>query len=343
MALQSGLHQLRDPAVYKASEISPNAALHFPTTLKAGSVLRSFSTVVFADLSGSTALYESLGNERASQAVTRLTRWMGSVVDRHGGRVVKQLGDGVLSVFANSGTAILAAADLQRNHQINIARWPEAVRMPVRIGVASGEVVDLEGDTYGDAVNVASRLCERAQAHEIWVTDATAVDAGVVPRVRFRRLGVFDIRGKAEAQVVYQAEWRDDEPHDLLTQRAGLPSAISPLSHGTAAIELLWANQVRLFGVAQMPVHVGRAPEAQCFVNDPRVSRMHARVDWRQGSFALTDLSSFGTWVRFGELDAGLRLRRDACMLHGTGSISLGMPFDSGAPALNFVVLQGAV
>ena len=55
--------------------------------------MRIFATVVFSDLSGSTALYESLGNERASQAVTRLTRWMGDVVVGHGGRVVKELGD----------------------------------------------------------------------------------------------------------------------------------------------------------------------------------------------------------------------------------------------------------
>lgn len=304
--------------------------------------MRTFSTVVFADLSGSTALYESLGNERASQAVTRLTRWMATVVAQHGGRVVKQLGDGVLSVFPSAGAAILAAAHLQRNHQINIARWPEALRLPVCIGVASGEVVDLGGDAYGDAVNVASRLCERAQAHEIWVTDATAQEAGVVPRVRFRRLGLFDIRGKAEKQVIHQAEWREDEPH-LLTQRTDLASAMAPLSQETAAIEMVWTNQVRVFGLAQTPFHVGRATEAQCFVHDPRVSRMHARIDWREGAFALTDLSSFGTWVRFGEGDTSLRLRRDACMLHGSGSLSLGMPFGAGAPTMSFFVLLGPV
>ncbi len=303
--------------------------------------MRTFSTVVFADLSGSTALYESLGNQCASQAVSRLTRWMGAVVERHQGRVVKQLGDGVLSVFPNASAAILAAAELQRNHQVNIARWPEAVRMPVRIGVASGEVLELDGDTYGDAVNIASRLCERALANEIWVTDATAVDAGVVPRVRFRRLGVFDIRGKAESQVVYQVEWRENEPQDASTQQAAFASAIAPLSQGLAAIELVWADEVRVFGKAQTPVHVGRSSEAQCFVRDPRVSRMHARVDWRGGSFALTDLSSFGTWVRFGNAVTELRLRRDVCLLHGSGSVSLGMPFGAEAPTLHFHILSG--
>jgi class 3 adenylate cyclase len=67
-----------------------------------------------------------------------------------------------LSVFTDAHAAVHAAADLQRDHQLTLARWAEPMRMAIRIGVATGEVVELEGDTYGDAVNVASRLCERA-------------------------------------------------------------------------------------------------------------------------------------------------------------------------------------
>ncbi|MBP6118663.1 MAG: adenylate/guanylate cyclase domain-containing protein [Giesbergeria sp.] len=300
--------------------------------------MRIFATVVFSDLSGSTALYESLGNERASQAVTRLTRWMGDVVVGHGGRVVKELGDGVLSVFTDAHAAVHAAADLQRDHQLTLARWAEPMRMAIRIGVATGEVVELEGDTYGDAVNVASRLCERAGASEIWVTDATAVDAGVVPRVHFRRLGMFDIRGKSESQVVYQADWRDDQPQEALTQHALLPSVLAPLDNVLGTVELAWTDEKRVFNSDEVPVHVGRSPEADCFVHDPRVSRMHARIDWRQGVFTLTDLSSFGSWVRFDGSDAEVRLRRDACILHGSGTISLGIAFGPGAPVLKFHV-----
>ena len=302
--------------------------------------MHTFSTVVFADLSGSTALYETLGNERASQAVMRVTSWMSALVERHQGRLVKQLGDGVLSIFATSRAAVLAAAELQRYHQINMARWPEAARMPVRIGAATGEVIEMEGDTYGDAVNVASRLCERAQAHEIWVTEATVMSAGAVPHVNFRRLGVFDIRGKAESQVVYQVEWREEESHqEGLTQPAALSSVVAPLAQANAAIKLVWAGEVWVFSCTQLPVHVGRSPEAQCYFPDPRVSRMHARINWRRGAFSLTDLSSFGTWIRFGDAATPLRLHRDSCLLHGRGRISLGLPFGAGAPELDFQIL----
>ena len=60
------------------------------------------STVVFADISGSTLLYETLGNERATEAVTQVTQWIGESIESHGGRAVKKLGDGVLAIFGDA-------------------------------------------------------------------------------------------------------------------------------------------------------------------------------------------------------------------------------------------------
>ncbi|WP_305807276.1 hypothetical protein, partial [Stenotrophomonas sp. YIM B06876] len=62
------------------------------------------------------------------------------------------------------------------------------------------------------------------------------------------------------------------------------------------------------------------------------------RIDWRSSGFMLTDLSSFGTWVRFEGSDAEVLLRREVCLLHGSGQIALGMPFGAQAPALDFQV-----
>lgn len=300
--------------------------------------MSSVSTVVFADLSGSTLLFEALGNERATETVTRLTQWIGDVIVAHGGRVVKKLGDGVLGIFEHAGQAIGAAGELQRSHEIHLQRWPVAVRMEMRVGVASGEVLEVDGDTYGDAVNVASRLCERAGLGEIWATDVTAVDAGSVPGIRFRKLGMFEIRGKSEAQVIYQVEWRDNEAADVMTMQAALPSAIAPLDVFFGTIELSWQGECLSLSSVDVPVHVGRSSTAELCISDPRVSRMHARIDWHNGTFMLTDLSSFGTWIRFDGGDSVISLRRESCLLHGSGQIALGMPFGAGAPILDFLV-----
>jgi len=302
------------------------------------------STMVFADISGSTALYEALGNERATEAVTQLTQRIGDAIESHGGRVVKKLGDGVLGVFGDAASAVAAMTTMLRQHQSRQDRWPHPLRMDVRVGVASGEVVEVDGDCYGDAVNVASRLCERAGPAEIWATETTVLLAGAAPDVWYRKLGMMDIRGKAELLMLYQVEWREDEAPDSLTMQAALVSSFAPADSLLGQIQFSWHGVDMSFTSSDAPVHVGRATHAQLCINDPRVSRLHARIDWRNSGFVLTDMSSFGTWVRFDGSDAPVRLRRDACILHGTGRIALGVSFNEpSAPVMNFQVAGASV
>jgi pSer/pThr/pTyr-binding forkhead associated (FHA) protein len=244
----------------------------------------------------------------------------------------------VLGVFESANQAVFMAGEMLRSHQSHLQRWPESVRMEIRLGVASGEVLQVDGDTYGDAVNVASRLSEKAGPSEVWVNDVTAVDAGVVPGIRFRKLGEFDIRGKTESQMVFLAEWRDVDATDMLTMQAGL-SAAAPLNDSQlGSIRISWNGATLEFSSDEVPVQIGRANGMQLCVPDPRVSRVHARIDWHQGSFTLTDQSSFGTWVLFEAGETAVQLRRDSCLLHGAGKIALGMPFGAGAPVLSFLV-----
>ncbi|MBI3229935.1 MAG: adenylate/guanylate cyclase domain-containing protein, partial [Burkholderiales bacterium] len=118
------------------------------------------ATVVFTDLHGSTAVFEALGNARATEIVTQITAWIGTQCEAHGGRVVKTLGDGVLAMFPDAQSAVKAVVALQRIHSKRVVPDADGVRMPIRIGVASGEVEIVAGDCYGDAVNVAARLCD---------------------------------------------------------------------------------------------------------------------------------------------------------------------------------------
>lgn len=302
------------------------------------------STMVFADISGSTALYEALGNERATEAVTQVTQWIGDTIEAHGGRVVKKLGDGVLGVFGDASSAVSAMATMLRQHKVRLDRWPHPLRMEIRVCVASGEVVDVDGDCYGDAVNVASRLCERAGPAEIWATETTVLLAGTAPDVWYRKLGMMDIRGKAELLMLYHVEWREDEAPDSLTMQAALVSNFAPVDSILGQIQFSWHGVDRTFTSSDAPVMVGRAEHAQLRINDPRVSRLHARIDWRNSGFVLTDMSSFGTWVRFEGSDSPVRLRRDACILHGAGHIALGVSFNEpSAPVMSFHVAGGSV
>lgn len=150
------------------------------------------------------------------------------------------------------------------------------------------------------------------------------------------------IRGKSEKLMLYQVEWRENEDPDSLTMQAALVSQFAPVDSVLGQIQFSWHGVDLSFTSAEAPVHIGRATDARVCINDPRVSRLHARIDWRGSGFVLTDMSSFGTWVRFDGSDVPVQLRRDACNLHGTGEMALGVSFaDSSAPVVKFQVAGG--
>ncbi|MEI6599313.1 MAG: adenylate/guanylate cyclase domain-containing protein [Comamonadaceae bacterium] len=301
------------------------------------------ATVVFTDLFGSTSVYEALGNAQATQAVTQVTNWIASTIGAHGGRVVKLLGDGVLALFRNNRSAINAVVEIQRKHQERMARVAIAHRLPIRIGVACGDVEMVKDDCYGDAVNVAARLSDLSGANQIWANSAALEGINEAEGVRFRVLGPISIRGRAEPCTVHQVDWEDDAASSLLTMQSDMVPLFDPAEVDTLGgqIELIWMDVKRSFRSFDLPIHIGRLRQAEFVVDDPRVSRTHARIDWRNGSMVLVDLSSYGCWLRFSGDGSDLLLRREECVLHGQGEISLGSSFaDLSAPTLRFSVSQ---
>jgi class 3 adenylate cyclase len=301
------------------------------------------TTVVFTDLHGSTAVFEALGNARATETVTQITTWIARQCELSGGRVVKTLGDGVLAMFPDGQSAVNAVVELQRLHYKRIMRTPVDLRMPMRIGVASGEVEIVAGDCYGDAVNVAARLCDLCGPHQIWANAAALSAVDEARGMTFRILGPISIRGRAEPCTVYQIEWREEEASDFLTMQGQLDPiyASGEVDALGREIELTWMGYAKRFRSFDLPVHIGRVRNMEFVVNDPRVSRTHARLEWRNGSVVLVDVSSYGTWVRFsGGGGSDVLLRREECVLHGHGELALGASFaDATVPTVAFSIL----
>ncbi len=302
------------------------------------------TTVVFADLTGSTRVFEAMGNVRATETVTRLIQWIGGVCESHGGRVVKSLGDGLFATFQSGPAATAAVLELQRNHQKRLSVWPAPLRMDLQIGVASGEIVEVDGDCYGDAVNLASRLSDLAGPGQIWATESV-IEQLHDGSVRHRNLGPINIRGRNELAIVHRVDWQE-EVTEFLTMPASLAPQKAPDST-FGQIELAWLDVRSMFRATELPIHLGRVDDAQFVVNDPRVSRLHARIEARQGSCVLVDVSTYGTWVRFhGTAGASgeIALRRQECVLHGSGEIGLGAPLsDFSAPTISFNTTGGNV
>ena len=306
--------------------------------------MSTIQSVIFADLTGSTSAFEALGNERATQVVTRLTQLMGETCASHHGRVVKTLGDGVLALFERERDAVDAMVELQRTHRARIAQWPPHLMMQIKVGMANGEIVQVDGDCFGEPVNLAARLCDLAAPGEIWATQILGDAVAPAPGVRVRPLGPIPIRGLADARELCQIDWDSEDSTDLLTLPASLGDVLPPAEPVPGRIELSWLDVSAVYQADQLPIHLGRQSDAEFGVNDPRVSRRHARIDWVDSHFVLTDLSSYGTWVRFPGGQADLALRRSACVLLERGEIALGAPFsDFTVPTVSFCLSEGGV
>jgi len=293
------------------------------------------ATVVFADLVGSTSLFERLGDEAASRFVTQLVSMLSEIFGQDQGRVVKVLGDGLFVVFQHEGAALAACMQVQ-NHLLEKQIRPGDSGAPVelQIGIDSGEVVEIEGDCFGDTVNSAARLADLAGASQILTTDNVWKAIFPVQRAALRSMGPMYLRGKTESSHVYRVEWqagRDGEA--TMIGRSTIPPRREEsleLSHGEKRLQLKAKGD---------RVSLGRATDAALHVNDPRVSRLHATLEWRGGQFVLTDASSFGTWVYLGNQDEAVVLRRTECTLVGSGQIVLGCAReDEDAPLITFSI-----
>ncbi|HET7138193.1 MAG TPA: adenylate/guanylate cyclase domain-containing protein [Gaiellaceae bacterium] len=161
---------------------------------------RKIVTVLFCDVSGSTAFAESRDPEAVRAVMARYFEVARAAVERHGGTVEKFIGDAVMAVFGvptiredDALRAVRAAEELR-----------DAVDIPVRIGVNTGEVMTGSGDSLvtGDAVNVAARLEQAAAPGEVLIGDATlalvrdAVDAELLPPL--------EAKGKSEPLTVHR-------------------------------------------------------------------------------------------------------------------------------------------
>jgi class 3 adenylate cyclase len=302
-------------------------------------------TIAFVDLTGSVSVFETLGNDRATKAITKLTQWIGFKGQEHGGTVVKMLGDGVLMSFTDNRKALDAVVQIQQEHAQRARQWPSNLKLQVQVGVARGAVVVVDGDCFGDAVNMASRLSDLAGPEQILASD-TAVHALGAGRgsIRSRSLGPMRIKGKAEPCEVFRIEWQSEMPSEFLTMPAELHSLPPRDDARNSGIELVCLDTTRVFGIKDLPIEIGRAAEASFVISDPRVSRLHARIEFRSGSYVLEDTSSYGTWVRFNGGEHVIVLRRQECLLHSDGEIAMGAPFsDFSAPTLSFRLVDGAM
>jgi adenylate cyclase len=143
--------------------------------------------IAFLDLTGYTAVTEEHGDQAAAELAAGLAGVVNQAAQAHDGRAVKWLGDGVMFHFTDPGRAILGALDL-------VEQTEQAIGMPARIGVNAGTVIAQEGDYFGRTVNIAARIADYAQPHEVLVSE-DARQVATADGVEFQLIGDVPLKG----------------------------------------------------------------------------------------------------------------------------------------------------
>ena len=129
----------------------------------------AFRIILFTDLEGSTEMVQRLGDDGAMRLLRRHDAIIRDALERHAGRAVKHTGDGVMASFASVRSAVEGAVEIQRGFAAYTAAHPDAP-LRVRVGMSAGEPVSEGDDLFGAAVQLAARLCERAEPGTIVVS-----------------------------------------------------------------------------------------------------------------------------------------------------------------------------
>ncbi|MBS4096229.1 MAG: FHA domain-containing protein [Sulfuricella sp.] len=276
--------------------------------------------ILFADISGSTRLYETLGDQAALKQIGSCLGELERITRRHAGEVVKTIGDEILCAFPDAASAVEAAMAMQQ------ALLDESGPLHIRVGLHFGEVIREGGDVFGDAVNLAARLTVLAAADQVITSRATADNLPSHLRANIRQLGQTMVKGKRDAVEICEVVWNNDAEMTLM------PTMLPGVAARTVRIGITLNHSGRKLTLSgQQPVaNVGREKDNDLVVDDPMASRRHARIELRNGKFVLVDQSTNGTYVVQG--GKTFFLHREELPLAGSGYFTLGHKAPANVP-----------
>jgi adenylate cyclase len=290
--------------------------------------------ILFADVVGSTQLYEQLGDTKARQMVARCLDIMREATEVNQGTVIKTMGDEVMSTFPTANDAMNAAKRMQERISTDAELEHDNGRVTIRIGCHYGPVVQEHRDIFGSAVHTANRMTSQAKARQIITTLATVQRLSPEWQSASRQIDIATVRGKADEVVLFEVLWQPEEATSMLpTVGLGRKTGTRP-----KRLSLRYQGREVTVGEGRKSATLGRAEDNDVVVKGNLISRVHARIEVSRDKFTLVDESTNGTFV---QTSAGeeIFVRRDSTQLTGEGVIGLGRVAQPGtALAVHYVV-----
>jgi len=288
--------------------------------------IHSEQTILFADICGSTRLYETLGDTEARKVVATCFNDLQSATNEYGGRVVKTIGDEILCIFPSTENAVQAAIEFQELlSESEYGMDDEGIDLSIKVGMQHGTALEEDGDVFGDAVNVAARMVSFAKGGQIITTRETVSTLPPYLQDSTRHLDTTVVKGKQQEIEIHEVIWEEGETTSMWSGLFNVDSVRTRLV-------VRYGEQVHVLDQNCDPFVMGRYRRADLTIDEQLVSREHARIEWRRGKFVLVDSSTNGTYALIqGQV---VWLRREDVSLSGEGTIGLGRRLDEDGKAI---------
>ncbi|SVE29524.1 uncharacterized protein METZ01_LOCUS482378, partial [marine metagenome] len=160
--------------------------------------------IMFADVVGSTQLFEVLGDDMARTTIAETLELLTNVTNSHNGTVIKTIGDEVMCTFPEADDSANAATEMHETLEDANDMREEGPKIKVRIGMHFGPALLEGGDVFGDAVNVAARMAAQAKGGQIITTKTTIDLLDPVTQATSRFVDRAPIKGKKEDIEIYE-------------------------------------------------------------------------------------------------------------------------------------------
>ena len=291
--------------------------------------------IMFADVVGSTQLFEVLGDDVARATIAETLELLTNVTNGHSGTVIKTIGDEVMCTFPEADDSAYAATEMHETLEDANDMREEGPKIKIRIGMHFGPALLEGGDVFGDAVNVAARMAAQAKGGQIITTKTTIDLLDPVTQASSRFVDRAPIKGKKEDIEIYEIIWQES---DVTTMATGVGT--SAKQREEVSLEVSYKKTSVTLNQDKSVLMMGRSKACDLPINEQLASRQHVKIELRRDKFFVIDQSTNGTHIKVDGTDESF-LRREEMHITANGQISLGKSFaDNPTEVVSFALIS---
>jgi adenylate cyclase len=277
--------------------------------------------VLFADISGSSALYKTKGNTKAQAIISQLLTEIQNLTVKYKGRVVKTIGDEVMVSFLAGQNCIDTAVAIQESFSNSYTEH----HLTVSIGTAYGDVLLEKGDLFGETVNDAAHLTKLAKGSQILFSEAMLAELTLEQKSKAREFDWVKLKGAKQSSPIFRYYWQEEttEPQNE-TRFLSTDLVLQEVTRQILTLE--YSNKEVVIEPKMTPYMIGRnLSTCQLVLDDTQVSREHCHISYNRGKFVLVDHSTNGCYLK-PKNSLEFYLRREEFPLLENSTLSLGVP-----------------